>query len=59
MEDTILVGYVKGTDGNESVLIVGRKRPNESVDVVNAFKGEKAERLYKELITVEEKSNEN
>ena len=58
MEDTILVGYVKGENSDNSILIVGRKRMNESVDVVNAFKGEKADRLYKELVSVEEENND-
>ena len=42
-EDILLVGI------NGDVLIVGRKRPNESVDIINAFQGEKATELYKKL----------
>lgn len=42
-EDVLLVGI------NGDVLIVGRKRPNESVDIINAFQGEKATELYKKL----------
>ena len=56
--DAILVGwdYSKGND--TSVLIVGRKRPNQSVDIINAFQGKEAEELYKKLTTVKEKKNE-
>ena len=56
--DTILVGwdYSKGND--TSVLIVGRKRPNQSVEIINAFKGKEAEELYLKLTTVKEKKDE-
>lgn len=42
--DTLLVSR------SGDVLVVGRKRPNETVDIVNAFQGEEAEELYKKLI---------
>ena len=37
-------------DEDVGVLIVGRKRPNQSVDIINAFQGKEAEELYKKLI---------
>lgn len=54
MEDTLLVGL------HGDVLVIGRKRPNESIDIINAFKGEEAVELYERLITKKEAvKNEN
>lgn len=53
-EDTVLVSFTKRTDTDTSLLIVGRKRPNESVDIVNTFSGEEAEELYNRLVTKKE-----
>ena len=50
INDTILVS-VDFTQGDVGVLIVGRKWPNESVDIINAFQGEEALDLYNKLIT--------
>ena len=47
-EDTLLVSI------SGEVLIVGRKRPNESVEIVNAFQGEEALDIYNKLITKKE-----
>ena len=51
MEDTILVSYVQHTNGDIPVLIVGRKRPNETLDIINAFKGDEASELHIKLVT--------
>lgn len=48
--DTILIGYDQSENDN-TVLIVGRKRPNQSVDIINAFQGDEAKDLYERLIT--------
>lgn len=50
--DTLLVSIDLATNGDNAVLLVGRKRPNETVDIVNAFQGEEAVELYNRLITV-------
>lgn len=47
--DTLLVGVDFSDNGDIGVLIVGRKRPNQSVEIVNAFQGEEAAELYKRL----------
>lgn len=52
--DTILVSYDFTHGKDESVLIVGTKRPNQSVEIINAFQGEEAEELYKKLTTKKE-----
>lgn len=48
--DSIIIGYDQSENDN-TVLIVGRKRPNQSVDIINAFQGEEAKELYERLIT--------
>ena len=57
--DTILVGFdYDPTEKDTCVLIVGRKRKNDSVEIINAFKGKEAKKLYEKLITKsEEKKN--
>ena len=50
INESLLVG-VDFTNGEDvGVLIVGRKRPNQSVDIINAFQGKEAEELYNKLI---------
>lgn len=50
--DTLLISIDLSASENNAVLIVGRKRPNQSVEIVNAFDGEEAVTLYKKLTTV-------
>ena len=49
--DTLLVSadFFNGKDNG--ILIVGRKLPNETVKIVNAFQGDEARSLYEKLIT--------
>lgn len=49
--DALIVGidFSKGED--VGVLIVGRKRLNDSVEIINAFQGEEARWMYERLIT--------
>lgn len=54
--DSLLIGYDFTHGKDNTVLVVGRKRPNESVEVINAFQGEEAKELYLKLITKKEKS---
>jgi hypothetical protein len=55
--DTVLVS-VNFTQGKDSgVLIVGRKRPNQSVEIINAFEGKEARELYEKLVTKVEKNS--
>ena len=56
--DTILVGFNRYKNGDNTVLIVGRKRPNESVDIINAFEGDEALELYRRLVTKKDDSND-
>ena len=50
LSDTLLVS-ISFSDKDTGVLVVGRKRKNQSIDIINAFQGEEALDLYKKLIT--------
>ena len=52
LTDSLLVAidFTNGTDN--TVLVVGRKRPNQSVEIVNAFQGDEARELWEKLTTV-------
>ena len=50
INESLLVGVDFTNDEDTCILIVGRKRPDHSVDIVNAFQGKEAEELYKKLI---------
>ena len=50
INESLLVGINFTNDEDAGVLIVGRKRPNQSVDIINAFQGKEAIELYKKLI---------
>ena len=50
IQDTILVS-VDFTNGKDlSVMVVGRKRPNQTVEIINALQGKEAEDLYSKLV---------
>ena len=51
---SLIIGYDIDHPTNNAVLIVGRKRMNESIEIINAFQGEEATKLYKRLITKKE-----
>lgn len=53
MIDSIIVSY-DDQSNDEPILIVGKKRMNQSVEIVNAFQGMEAKELYEKLITVHE-----
>lgn len=50
--DTLLVGFdfVKGTD--EMMCVVGRRRVDESIEIVNVFQGQEAKELYDKLVNM-------
>ena len=50
VNDCILVS-VDFNHPDMKVMVVGRKRPNESVEIINALQGQEAEDLYLKLIT--------
>ena len=58
MVDTILVSVDFANNGDTGVLIVGRKRMNQSVEIINAFQGDEARELYERLITTKKKEGQ-
>lgn len=51
IQDTILVSVDFNGNGDLSVMVVGRKRPNQTVEIINALQGKEAEDLYSKLVT--------
>ena len=58
LSDTLLVS-ISFSEKDKGVLVVGRKRKNQSIEIVNAFQGDEALELYKKLVTQKETSNES
>ena len=58
LSDTLLVS-ISFSDKDTGVLVVGRQRKNQSIDIVNAFQGDEALELYKKLVTKKEKNHES
>lgn len=56
LSDTLLVS-ISFSNTDTGVLIVGRKRKNQSIEIINAFQGDEALELYKKLVTKKEKNN--
>lgn len=52
MIETFLVSYAPARKSDESILLVGVKKPNQKVAIINAFKGADADGLFARLITV-------
>ena len=55
--DTLLISFDSSNDRDHILLIIGRKRPNESIEIINAFQDEEAKDLYLRLITKKEDKN--
>ena len=55
LSDSLLIGFDRETPASDPVLIVGRKRMNESVDIINAFEGKEALDIYEKLTIVNKK----
>ena len=56
MNDVIFVSYDNHSN-DVPILIVGRKRLNDSIEITNAFDGDEAKELYERLITVKDNRN--
>ena len=59
-------GYILKLDENvifmpkdTGVLVVGRKKKNQAIEIVNAFDGADAHALYERLVTVQKKEKKN
>lgn len=49
--EALLVSVTYDDHNKINLMVVGKKRRNEAVEIVNAFQGDDAARLYYELIT--------
>ena len=49
--ESILVSVTYDSEDKVNLMVVGMKKRGEAVDIINAFQGENAARLYSELIT--------
>lgn len=47
--NVLLVGFDNAHGDDAAVLIVGKKRKNQSVEIINAFQGQEAVELYNKL----------
>ena len=56
MITSIIVSYDDQTN-NEPIMIVGNKRMNQSIEIINAFHGDEAIELYKRLTTQKSKED--
>lgn len=54
MVDSILIGVDFSNNDDIRCLIVGRKRMNQSVEIINAFQGDEARELYEKLVIKKE-----
>lgn len=55
MVNVLLVSF----DPDSNLLLVGKKKPNETIDILNAFEGEKAADVYNLLITQKKKEDKD
>lgn len=53
--DSMLIGFNRMLGEDIATLLVGKKRENGSVEIINAFEGEEAIELYEKLITIKNK----
>lgn len=56
MPESVIVSYVENEDPEKSVLVIGKKRINQSVEVINAFDGTEATELWNKLTKKENKN---
>ena len=52
LSDRVLVSFDRESPASDPTLIVGRKRKNQSVEIINAFQSDEAIELYNRLTTV-------
>lgn len=49
--ESIIVSVTYDADGKINLMVVGKKNKGKNAEIINAFQGEDAARLYSELIT--------
>lgn len=58
MVDSILVSVDFSNNNDTGVMVVGRKRMNQSVEIINTFQGDEARELYEKLVTKKKKEGQ-
>ena len=56
LNDTLLVS-IDIREGGSALILIGRKRKGEMLEIINTFQGEEAKDIYNKLITKKEKSD--
>ena len=56
ISESLIVGF-DSQGGERTVLIVGRQRPGKTVEIINAYEGEEAKKIY-DLLTIKPKEGE-
>ena len=51
---SLIIGYDISHTSDNKILVIGKRGPSGSVEIVNAFQGDEAEELYNKLITKQE-----
>lgn len=51
---SLIIGYDISHTSDNKVLVIGKRGPSGSIEIVNAFQGDEAEELYNNLITKKE-----
>ena len=54
LNDTLLVS-IDIREGGSTLMLIGRKRKGEMLEIINTFQGEEAKDIYNKLITKKEK----
>lgn len=49
MVDSLIISIDTSNGKDNTVLIVGRKKPAQEIEIINAFQGEEALKLYSQL----------
>lgn len=49
--ESIMVSVTYDADNKVNLMVIGKKGRGEAVEIINAFQGEDAARLYEALIT--------
>lgn len=57
--ESLIIGYDESNGRDNTVLIVGRKKKGQVVEVINAFQGEEAYWMYQKLTTKKVKVMDN
>lgn len=50
--DSLIIGFDFSHGEDVGVLIVGRKKISQSIEIINAFQGEEAKEIYERLTTI-------